>query len=157
MIRGKIQMMPSNLPKISLTFNRLKEVFLSAEDRVAKMSRRRVVLVVAGLAAGFVLLGVVLGVIFSPYRPTETPPLDPNANRQDQSTSSYTGVVRSLDKAIEGANFYLELEDNQRLLLKSMRIDLSFFKDASVTVEGVVVGAPNQNEQIIFVSKIRIK
>ncbi len=157
MIRGKILMMSPSLPKTSRIVNRLKEIFVSAEDRLTKMSRRRIALVVVGLALGFALLGAIFGIILTPYRPTSTPPLDSNANGQDDLSSSYTGIVRSLTDPIEGANFYLELENNKRILLRSLNIDVSFFKDAAVTVEGVVVGTSDQSEQIIFVNKIRIK
>lgn len=150
-------MMSLNLPKTSRIISRLKEIFISAEDRLSKMSRRRIVLIVVGLALGFILLGVILGIVFTPYRLTDTPPLDSNANGEDSLTSSYTGVVRSLAAPIEGAKFYLELEDKKRFLLKSSSIDISFFKGAAVTVEGVVVGTSDQSEQIIFVNKIRIK
>ncbi|GEM_PF-4163873 len=146
-----------NLPKISLPLTRLKEALLSVEERLAKMSRRRIALVVLGLALGFALLGAILGIIFTPYRPTETPPLDSNASDQESLAASYAGVVRSLAEPIEGAEFYLELEDGKRVLLRSANIDLSFFKDSSVTVEGVAVGTPNQSERVVFVSKVRIK
>lgn len=157
MRRDIILMMVSNLPKTSQILARLKEIFLSAEDRLSKMSRRRILLVVVALALGFALLGAVLGIILTPYRPTDTPPLNSNADGQNNPSSSYTGTVRSLSDPIEGAEFYLELENEKRLLLKSTNIDISFFKDASVTVEGVVVGTSDQSEQIIFVNKIRIK
>jgi len=71
--------------------------------------------------------------------------------------SSYTGVVRVLSEPKEGADYYLELEEGKRILLKSTSTDVGFFKDSSVTVEGVVVSSSDGKEQILFVNLVRLK
>ncbi len=157
--------MPEKLPaspnpggsKLSSLVARLKSFFLSAESRLSQMSRRRLVIVVMGLALGFILLGVLFGVIFTPYSPTGTPSLDSSAANHDEPVVSYTGVVGSLDEPKEGADYYLGLESGKRYLLKSLAIDISFFKGASVTAEGILVPTSDGSDEILFVSKIRIK
>lgn len=150
-------MMPENLPKTSPILVRVKEIFLSTESRLTQMSRRRLILVVLALALGFILLGVVFGVVFAPYEPTVTPDLDSSVADHNESVVSYTGVVKSLSAPKDGANYALELESGKQYLLKSLAIDVSFFKGASVTAEGVLVETSDGNGEILFVSKIKIK
>jgi len=121
------------------------------------MPRRRIILLVLALALGFALIGVVLGVFLSPYNPTATPLLDSGTTNGDNQLSSYTGVVRALSEPKEGAAYYLELEDGKRILLKSTGTDVAFFKESSVTVEGVVVSSSDGTEQILFVNRVRLK
>lgn len=147
--------MAENLPKISPLFSRLKSAFAAAETRLSAMSRRRIILLVLALALGFAILGVVIGLIFSPYKPTTTPSLDSGMN--NENTASYTGVVRALDEPEEGASYYLELEAGGRVLLKSTSIDIAFFKDSSVTLEGTVVSSSGGSDLILFVSRAKIK
>ena len=142
-------------PKISPFLSRLKSAFAAAESRLSSMPRRRVALLVLALALGFAILGVVFGLIFSPYDPTATPPLD--SGTTNGNLSSYTGIVRVLAEPKEGAAYYLELEGGSRILLKSTSIDIAFFKDSSVTLAGVVVSTSDGAEQILFVNQAKIK
>uniref|UniRef100_A0A832E1Y4 Uncharacterized protein n=1 Tax=candidate division WWE3 bacterium TaxID=2053526 RepID=A0A832E1Y4_UNCKA len=149
--------MATNPPKTLPWLSRLKAAFTAAEARFSAMPRRRMILTVAALAAGFALIGVLLGIILTPYNPTSTPSLDSSTTTGDDQLSSYTGIVRALEEPKEGASYYLELEDKTQLLLKSINIDISFFKEASVTVEGIVVGTSDGLQNILFVNQIRIK
>lgn len=143
--------------RFSPILSKARAAFLAAEARLAAMPRRRMILTVLALAAGFALIGVLLGIVLTPYRPSDTPDLDPSAANGGSQVVSYTGIVRELDEVTEGASFYLELEDNTRVLLKSTKIDIAFFKDASITAEGLVVATVDGAQQIIFVSQILIK
>lgn len=147
--------MTETSPKISPFLSRLKSAFAAAENRLSSMPRRRVALLVLALALGFAILGVVFGLILSPYDPTVTPPLD--SEMTNGNLSSYTGVVRVLGEPKEGAAYYLELEGGSRILLKSTSIDIAFFKDSSVTLAGVVVSTSDGAEQILFVNQAKIK
>ena len=144
-------------PKISPFISRFKTAFTTAESRLSAMPRRRIILLVLALALGFALLGVVFGIVLSPYTPTATPLLDSGNTNGDNQLSSYTGVVRVLSEPKEGADYYLELEEGKRILLKSTSTDVGFFKDSSVTVEGVVVSSSDGKEQILFVNLVRLK
>lgn len=137
--------------------SRARDAFRAAEARFSAMSRRRAILTVLALAAGFALMGVLLGIILSPYQPTSTPDLEPSATNGASPTDSYTGIVRALDEPQEGASYYLELEDGTRLLLKSIKIDVSFFENSAVTFEGVVVETSDGSQKILFVNRSRIK
>ncbi|MDP1710385.1 MAG: hypothetical protein Q8L46_00360 [candidate division WWE3 bacterium] len=150
-------MMPEKSSRFSLILPRAREAFRAAEARLSAMSRRRAILTVLALAAGFALIGALLGIFLTPYRPTSTPNLDSSSANGDNQISSYTGIVRALDEPKEGASYYLELENGTRLLLKSINIDISFFKGASVTAEGVVVGTSDVTQQLLFVNRIRLK
>jgi len=149
--------MPENLPKPSPILIRVKKIFLSTESRLTQMSRRRLILVVLALALGFVLLGVVFGVIIAPYAPTETPELNSSVADHNEPVVSYTGLVKSLKEPKDGASYVLELESGKQYLLKSLAIDVSFFKGASVTAEGILVETSDGNGEILFVNKIKIK
>jgi hypothetical protein len=149
--------MADNLPKTSPFLSRFKSAFAAAEGRLFAMPRRRIILLVLALALGFALLGIVLGIVLSPYNPTATPPLDSGTANGDDQLSSYTGVVRALSAPKEGASYYLELAEGKQILLKSTSIDIAFFKNASVTVEGIAVGSADGTEQILFINRIRIK
>lgn len=155
MLKSLQTAMAKDLPEISPLLSRLKGAFAAAESRLSVMSRRRVALLVLALALGFAVLGVVFGVVLSPYEPSATPPLDSGKTNGD--LLSYTGIIRILDEPKEGASYYLELDDKSRVLLKSTTIDISFFKDSSVTLEGVVVDSADGTEQILFVNQAKIK
>ncbi|OGC37881.1 hypothetical protein A2V54_01755 [candidate division WWE3 bacterium RBG_19FT_COMBO_53_11] len=149
---------PSGLsPKISLFFSRLKDAFVAAETRLSAMPRRRIVLLVLALALGFALLGVVFGIVLTPYNPTSTPPLDSETSTGDEQLASFTGIVRALSEPKEGSSYYLQLEGGNRILLKSTNFDIAFFKDASVTARGVAASTADGNEQVLFVKYVQIK
>jgi hypothetical protein len=150
-------MMAENLPKKSPLAPRLKAFFATAETRLSAMPRRQVIFLVLGLALGFALLGVVFGIILTPYNPTSTPPLDSETANEDNQLASYTGIVRALGDPKEGSAYYLELEGGNRILLRSTAIDISFLEDASVTAKGVVASTADGSEQVLFVNKIQIK
>ncbi len=57
----------------------------------------------------------------------------------------------------DGSTFYLEKDDGAQVLLKSSKIDFTFFSDSQVTAEGVVVRDAQDGNEILFVNKLRIK
>jgi hypothetical protein len=151
------KIMASTPPKISPFLSRLKAFFATAETRLSAMPRRQIILLVLALALGFALLGVVFGIILTPYNPTSTPPLDSETANEDNQLASYTGIVRALGDPKEGSAYYLELEEGNRILLRSEAFDISFFEDASVTAKGVVASTADGSEQVLFVNQIQIK
>ncbi|GMR19227.1 MAG: hypothetical protein BMS9Abin34_358 [Patescibacteria group bacterium] len=125
------------------------------EERFSELSRKQLVLLILGVSVFFIALGVLVGVVFSPYRPTVTSGTELPSSNSGSQVVSHSGVVRKAKNPDNGAGFYLEKSDDSKLQLKSSKIDLSFFEGSSVTAEGVVVGSGD--EGLFFVRKIRIK
>ncbi|MEX1061752.1 MAG: hypothetical protein WEC39_01415 [Patescibacteria group bacterium] len=143
-------------PKQDSGLNRFSSFYERVETRLTQMPRRNLFLIILGLIVFFLAMGALFGFVFSPYRQTDTPDsglvdMDGNGNMV-----SHSGIVRRLDEEQDGISFYLEKEDETRVLLKSSQIDLAFFGGSAVTAEGVLVDGTGTGA-VLFVSKIRIK
>ena len=140
--------------------NAILAAFQSAENRLSQISRRNLILMALGVGILFLAVGALLGFAFSPYRQTATPDSGLTAVDEDGKTS-VSGIVRALDDLQNGSLFYLEKEDGVQILLRSSSIDLAFFKDSAVEVEGVLVGSTEgpagASDAVLFVSKIFLK
>ena len=111
---------------------------------------------IAGVGIGCIALGVLFAFIFSPYKQVGTPDTSSSASDSNQ-LASYSGIIRRVEDVDGGVSYYLEKSDETRLLLRSSKIDLSFFEGSSVTAEGVAVEGSDGGDEILFVSKIRLK
>ena len=143
-------------PKKDSGLNRFATFYSSAESRISQMPRRNLLILILGLVVFFLAMGALFAFVLSPYRQTDTPDaglvdMDGNGN-----VVSHAGIVRRLDEEQDGISFYLEKEDETRILLKSSQIDLAFFVGSAVTAEGVLVEGAGTGS-VLFVSKIRIK
>jgi hypothetical protein len=133
--------------------DRLIESYAQTEERFSKVSKRKLILILVALSAVFVALGILLGVLLSPkaidYAASTTASGD--------EIVSYSGIVRDFETEQNGASHYLERDSQEQILLRSSKIDLSFFEDSAVTVEGISIESAGGGSDILFVSKIRIK
>lgn len=143
-------------PPRKISFARVREIYTSIEARLSPLTRRQLIFLVLGLGLGTLALGFLLGILISPSRSAGTPSADLSSSQENQ-TVSHTGIVRRLEAQEEGADFYLEKSNGDRVLLKSSQIDLLFFVGASVTAEGVSVETVSGQDELLLVSKIRIK
>ncbi|KKW06176.1 MAG: hypothetical protein UY40_C0002G0026 [candidate division CPR1 bacterium GW2011_GWC1_49_13] len=136
--------------------DRFASFYASAEARLTQMPRSRLLILILGLVIFFLAMGALFAFVFSPYRQTQTPDSGLVDMDGDGNMVSHSGIVRRLDEEQDGISFYLQKEDETRILLKSSQIDLAFFVGASVTAEGVLVEGAGTGS-VLFVSKIRIK
>lgn len=136
-----------------------REFYAKTEKWLSKLTKRQLILLSLGVGLGFLALGTIFGVIFTPYRSINVSDVDFSTSRPpaEEQTVIQTGVVRRLTSSVDGANFSLETSGGGKLLLKSDRIDLSFFEGASVTVEGKIIKTTDGSQEILLVEKVRIK
>lgn len=143
---------PSSRDRIS----RILATYTRTEEKFSEFSRRNLILLIAGVGIGCIALGVLFAFIFSPYKQTAIPGTSSSASDSNQ-LASHSGIVRRVEDVDGGVSYYLEKSDETRLLLRSSKIDLSFFEGSSVTAEGVAVEGSDGGDEILFVSKIRLK
>lgn len=143
---------PSSRDRIS----RILATYTRTEEKFSEFSRRNLILLIAGVGIGCIALGALFGFIFSPYKQVGTPDTSSSASDSNQ-LASYSGIIRRVEDVDGGVSYYLEKSDETRLLLRSSKIDLSFFEGSSVTAEGVAVEGSDGGDEILFVSKIRLK
>ena len=137
--------------------------FLKLEGRLTALSKRT--LIVLAVMTGFLslLVGVGLGYILNPYRPTPAPDNDlsipPDSTVPE--TISQSGILRKFETSQDGIDFYIEKQDNiQVLLTASEQIDISLlssFEGLAVTVEGKVTKSNDGSKDVLRVEKIWIK
>ncbi len=140
-------------PSVESRVDRILQSYSQAEQKLSQFSKRKLIILLIALAVGFAALGVLIGVVFSPYRASETPATTTSSGASE--IVSYSGVVRQ--SLGDGSTFYLEKDDGAQVLLKSSKIDFTFFSDSQVTAEGVVVRDAQDGNEILFVNKLRIK
>lgn len=143
---------PSSGDRVS----RILATYARTEEKFSKFSRRNLVLLIAGVSIGCIALGALFAFVLTPYKQTAIPDSSSSASGSSQ-LASHSGIVRQMDVVSSGASYYLEKSDKTIFLLRSSEIDLSFFEGSSVTAEGVVVESSDGGDEILFVSKIRLK
>ena len=139
--------------KSNTRVDRLLESYAQAEERFSQVSKRKLVLVIVALSVVFVAIGILVGVLLSP----RSADYSADTTTSGDEISSYSGVMRIFEEGQNGASHYLERDGEEQILLRSSKIDLSFFENSAVTVEGVAIESAGGESAILFVSKIRIK
>lgn len=155
----------SQLPKIpgaSLKFlAKVQERSRKLEKRLEALTRRQLTILLVVVSLLSLLLGVVLGFLLTLPRSSQPPRADQNSSSTTPETVSETGVLKKFDPPQDGIEFYLEKEDNTKVLLKTTdKFDpafLSTFEYLVVTVEGKMVESADGSKEILQIEKISLK
>jgi len=160
--RKKIQLPKVPKPVAKVGAKAQKSV-LKLEKRLVTFTQRQ--LIALAVAVGFfsLLAGLALGFFLNPYRSIPTPDVDLTTPSTTSSpeTISQSGVLRKFQTSQDGIDFYLEKQDNTKVLLKTTgQIDSSLleeFKGLAVTIEGTVTKSADGSKDILQIEKIVLK
>ena len=141
----------------------VKERFQKFEKRLSSLSKTKLISLMIAIGVVSICVGVGLGYLINPYKPAVTPgdDLSTPSSTPTPETISQSGVLRKFGTSQDGVDYYLEKQDESRvLLIASEQIDISLldsFTGLVVTVEGTVTKVGENGKDVLKVEKIWIK
>jgi len=139
----------------------IRERMRELDARLTALPRKRLVLLMIGAAFLFLAVGTGLGFLIINRDITSSANGDGNAtNGSNVEVTSLTGVLRSLSEPKDGIEFYLEEQDDTRVLLDTAgRFDSAFLErnvGLIVTVQGTMAKTTIDSENVFLVEKLVI-